>query len=158
MEEVAFVPKENLVEIEGFDEAITNELRERARNYLKERDDKLNSRRSELGVSDELLEMPHITLDHLVTLGEGGVKSLDDLADLASDELREILGVTTLNEEQANETIMAARAHWFDDEPIEEPPEDAGQEEAEQGDAAEDAPAKKTAKEVADDSGEKNAD
>jgi N utilization substance protein A len=158
MEEVAFVPKANLIEIEGFDEAITDELRERARNYLKERDDKLNSKRSELGVSDELLEMPHITLDHLVTLGEGGVKSLDDFADLASDELREILGVTTLNEEQANETIMAARAHWFDDEPTEEPPEDTGQEEAEQGDAAEDAPAQKTAKEIADDSEEKNVD
>jgi N utilization substance protein A len=101
-------------------------------------------------------------LGHLVTLGESGVKSLDDFADLASDELREILGVTTLNEEQANETIMAARAHWFDDEPSEEPHEepheDTGHEKAEHGDSAEDAPAKKIAKEVADDVGEKDAD
>ena len=128
VEEVAFVPEENLVEIEGFDESIIEELRERARNYLKERDEKLNQKRNELGISDELLKMPHITLESLVTLGETGVKSLDDLADLASDELREILGVTKLNEEQANETIMAARAHWFDDELTEE----ADQEEAEQ--------------------------
>ena len=129
VEEVAFVPEENLVEIEGFDESIIEELRERARNYLKERDEKLNQKRNELGISDELLKMPHITLESLVTLGETGVKSLDDLADLASDELREILGVTKLNEEQANETIMAARAHWFDDDLTEE----ADQEEAEQG-------------------------
>ena len=128
VEEVAFVPEENLVEIEGFDESIIEELRERARNYLKERDEKLNQKRNALGISDELLKMPHITLESLVTLGETGVKSLDDLADLASDELREILGVTKLNEEQANETIMAARAHWFDDELTEE----ADQEEAEQ--------------------------
>ena len=128
VEEVAFVPEENLVEIEGFDESIIEELRERAHNYLKERDEKLNQKRNELGISDELLKMPHITLESLVTLGETGVKSLDDLADLASDELREILGVTKLNEEQANETIMAARAHWFDDELTEE----ADQEEAEQ--------------------------
>ena len=128
VEEVAFVPEENLVEIEGFDESIIEELRERARNYLKERDEKLNQKRNELGISDELLKMPHITLESLVTLGETGVKSLDDLADLASDELREILGVTKLNEEQSNETIMAARAHWFDDELTEE----ADQEEAEQ--------------------------
>ena len=128
VEEVAFVPEENLVEIEGFDESIIEELRERARNYLKERDEKLNQKRNELGISDELLKMPHITLESLVTLGETGVKSLDDLAGLASDELREILGVTKLNEEQANETIMAARAHWFDDELTEE----ADQEEAEQ--------------------------
>ena len=128
VEEVAFVPEENLVEIEGFDESIIEELRERAHNYLKERDEKLNQKRNELGISDELLKMPHITLESLVTLGETGVKSLDDLADLASDELREILGVTKLNEEQANETIMAARAHWFDDDLTEE----ADQEEAEQ--------------------------
>ena len=128
VEEVAFVPEENLVEIEGFDESIIEELRERARNYLKERDEKLNQKRNELGISDELLKMPYITLESLVTLGETGVKSLDDLADLASDELREILGVTKLNEEQANETIMAARAHWFDDDLTEE----ADQEEAEQ--------------------------
>ena len=128
VEEVAFVPEENLVEIEGFDESIIEELRERARNYLKERDEKLNQKRNALGITDELLKMPHITLESLVTLGETGVKSLDDLADLASDELREILGVTKLNEEQANETIMAARAHWFDDDLTEE----ADQEEAEQ--------------------------
>jgi N utilization substance protein A len=120
VEEVAFVPEENLAGIEGFDESMSEELRGRARDYLNERDEELNKKRDKLGVSDELLEMPHITLEHLVTLGESGIKSLDNLADLASDELREILGVIKLNEDQANETIMAARAHWFDDEPRDE--------------------------------------
>ncbi|MGL1733494.1 hypothetical protein ACSTG5_00310, partial [Vibrio parahaemolyticus] len=52
----------------------------------------------------------------LVTLGEKGVKTLDDLADLAGDELVEMLGADALSEEAANEIIMAARAHRFADE------------------------------------------
>jgi N utilization substance protein A len=51
-----------------------------------------------------------------VTLGEKGVKTLDDLADLAGDELVEMLGADALTEEAANEIIMAARAHWFEGE------------------------------------------
>ncbi len=124
VEEVAFVPEENLAGIEGFDESMSEELRGRARDYLNERDEELNKKRNNLGVSDALLGMPHITLEHLVTLGESGIKSLDNLADLASDELREILGVVKLDEDQANETIMAARAHWFDDEPQDDEPQD----------------------------------
>lgn len=52
----------------------------------------------------------------LIALGEKGVKTLDDLADLAGDELVEILGEDVMSEEQANEIIMAARAHWFEEE------------------------------------------
>ena len=52
----------------------------------------------------------------LVAFGEKGVKSLDDLADLASDELIEIVGADQMDEEVANDIIMAARAHWFDGE------------------------------------------
>jgi N utilization substance protein A len=52
----------------------------------------------------------------LVALGEKGVKTLDDLADLASDELIEIVGSDNLDEETANQVIMAARAHWFEGE------------------------------------------
>jgi len=116
VEEVAFVPVENLTEIEGFDEGLTEELRTRARNYLAARDKVQNDKRAELGVSDELVDMPNLSLPDLVTLGEAGVKSLDDLADLASDELREILVGVKMSEDQANETIMAARAHWFEEE------------------------------------------
>ena len=49
----------------------------------------------------------------LVALGEKGVKTLDDLADLASDELIEIVGAEAMDEATANDVIMAARAHWF---------------------------------------------
>jgi N utilization substance protein A len=49
-----------------------------------------------------------------VALGETGVKTLDDLADLASDELQEIVGAEAMDEETANAVIMAARAHWFE--------------------------------------------
>jgi len=52
----------------------------------------------------------------LVTLGEKGVKTIDDLADLAGDELVEILGADAIEEDAANEIIMAARAHWFGEE------------------------------------------
>jgi N utilization substance protein A len=51
-----------------------------------------------------------------VALGEKGIKTLDDLADLASDELVEILGPEAVDEETANAIIMAARAHWFEGE------------------------------------------
>ena len=51
-----------------------------------------------------------------MALGEKGVKTLDDLADLASDELIEIVGGETIDEAAANEVIMAARAHWFEGE------------------------------------------
>ena len=50
----------------------------------------------------------------LVALGEKGVKTLDDLGDLASDELREILVDAKMSEDEANRIIMAARAHWFE--------------------------------------------
>ncbi len=51
-----------------------------------------------------------------VALGEKGVKTLDDLADLAGDELIEMVGADKLTEEEANAIIMAARAHWFEGE------------------------------------------
>ena len=60
--------------------------------------------------------MPGLTPAMLVALGEGGIKTLDDLAGLASDELQEMLPGEELDEEEANAIIMAARAHWFGDE------------------------------------------
>ena len=62
----------------------------------------------------------------LVALGEKGVKTLDDLADLASDELIEILGTDSMDEDTANAIIMAARQHWFESEDGEARRRDAG--------------------------------
>jgi N utilization substance protein A len=134
VEEVAFVPIEDLVSIEGFDEDVCAELQARARQYLETRNEEFDTRRKELGVSDELDALGGLTVEMLVALGEAGVKTLDDLADLASDELLEILPAGALSEDQANEIIMAARAHWFEDE---EAPEAEGGTEAEAGTEAE---------------------
>ena len=116
VEEVAFVPLEDLVEIEGFNEELAGELRERSLAYLAERDEEYSRRRRELGVADELAEVAGLTPALLVALGENDVKTLDNLADLASDELLEVVPSGSLMAEKANEIIMAARAHWFEDE------------------------------------------
>ncbi len=141
LEQVAFVPVEELAQIEGFDEEVAEELRARARTHLEEMDRFNEERRRELGVSDELSALEGITASMLVTLGEQGVKTLDDLADLAADELRfalssqrgehsledmasvedaevdRVLQGSAMSQDEANAIIMAARAHWFDDEP-----------------------------------------
>jgi transcription termination/antitermination protein NusA len=118
VEEVAYVPSTELSGIEGFDEEIANELQQRARTFLKEQNERMEARRKELGVSDEIAALEGVTPALLVALGEKGVKTLDDLADLAADELIETgKPYVTLEEPAANSIIMAARAHWFADEP-----------------------------------------
>ncbi len=117
IEQVAFVPVDDLIEIEGFDEDVAEELRERARGSLEKRDLELAKRRDELGVSDDIAAIEGVTPTLMVALGEGGVKTLDDLADLAGDELLELLPAgLSMSQNQANEIIMAARAHWFPEE------------------------------------------
>ncbi|MDP6842047.1 MAG: transcription termination factor NusA [Rhodospirillales bacterium] len=120
IEEVAFVPIEELSGIEGFDEDVATELRERGRNFLEARDAELTELRKEAGVTDEVAGIEELSPEMLVALGEAGVKSLDDLADLAADELTSPedgkLKEFGLSMETANEIIMAARAHWFEDE------------------------------------------
>ncbi len=117
-EEVAYVEFEELASIQGFDEDIAEALRERAESFIAQRDEALQNQATEAGVQDDLLafEAEALTFDAKLELGRKGVKSLDDLADLAGDELVELLPEAGLNEESAGELIMAARAHWFDDE------------------------------------------
>ncbi len=121
VEEVGFVPIEELAEIEGFDEDVAEELRDRARSFLAVRDEEFQEQRRELGVSDDIATIEGVKPALLVALGQAGVKTLDDLADLASDELLEIAPEGTMTEDRANAIIMAARAHWFEDEPGAEP-------------------------------------
>ncbi|MFN6935621.1 MAG: transcription termination factor NusA [Tsuneonella sp.] len=148
LEEVAYVDLEELATIEGFDEDLAEELQSRAKEALDRQEAAYRTERQGLGVEDALAEIPHLNEAMLVTLGKAGIKTLDDLADLATDELiakkREaprrrqaptdgprlrsdrdrarpedkggVLGEYGLTEEQGNEIIMAARAHWFDDE------------------------------------------
>ncbi|HVY17856.1 MAG TPA: transcription termination factor NusA [Rhodopila sp.] len=115
VEELAYTPLDEVAAIEGFDENVAEELIRRAEGYLAQKANELNDERIALGVTDDLAAFDVLSPQMLVTLGKKGVKTLDDLADLASDELVEILGADAMDEETANAVIMAARAHWFDD-------------------------------------------
>jgi N utilization substance protein A len=116
VEEVAFVPLNELAGIEGFDETVAGELQQRGRVFLEEQNVMLEAKRKELGVSDDIAALAGMTPALLVAVGEKGIKTLDELADLAGDELIEMVGsAAKLELEEANAIIMAARAHWFAD-------------------------------------------
>ena len=120
VEEVAFVEQGELATLEGFDEDLAAALQQRAADYLEARDAEFDEQRSELGVTEELAALEGLTPGMLVTLGENGIKELDDFAELATDELVDpgdgLLREFDLDEETASAMIMAARAHWFQDE------------------------------------------
>jgi N utilization substance protein A len=88
IEDIAYVDENELASIEGFDEDTAVELQTRAREALEREAAELDARRRELGVDDAVLDVEGVTLPMAVALGEAGVKSLEDLADLATDELR----------------------------------------------------------------------
>ncbi|WP_119679864.1 transcription termination factor NusA [Indioceanicola profundi] len=116
VEEIAFVDLAELTSIDAFDEDVAAELQNRAQVFLEEQNQKLETRRQELGVTDEVAAVEAFNPAMLVKLGENGVKTIDDLADLAGDELLDIIGKDAMSLDEANEIIMAARAHWFADE------------------------------------------
>lgn len=119
VEEIAYVDLQELLSIEGFDEDLSTELQRRALAYLEDKEKANQKRIKELKLQKELVDFEGLTSSHLVALGEGGVKTLDDLADLAADELLELLPQQDLTEAEANDIIMKARAHWFEGESIE---------------------------------------
>jgi N utilization substance protein A len=114
--EIAETPIEEMTEIEGFDEEIGQELINRANNWIEEQEKLLESKRAELGIQDDLMEFDGLTPEIIIKLGENKVKSRDDLADLATDELVEILGEDTMKPRDAENLIMKAREHWFAEE------------------------------------------
>ena len=116
VEEVAFVPIGDLMSIEGFEEEVANELRERAQNFLTQRDTDLAARQSQLGVTEDLMLVEGLTPQTAILLGEQNIKSREDLADLSGEELLELAGDQIKDIDKANKIIMAARAHWFKDE------------------------------------------
>ena len=118
IEDIVQAPDEELAEIEGFDESVAAELKRRAEAFIEKRDAEMDEKRRDLGVDDVLIDVGGFTPAMMVTLGEKGVKSLEDLADLAGDELVEILGAEAVDEETANAIVMEARrrAGWLGDE------------------------------------------
>jgi N utilization substance protein A len=109
LEEIAYVPINEMLEIESFDENTVNELRSRARNALLVQ--AIASEEQMEGVDQNLLKLEGMDTQLAAKLAEGGVKTRDDLADLAVDELSELTGIEG---ERAKALIMAARAHWFE--------------------------------------------
>ena len=87
IEEIAYVDLDELAGIEGFDEDTAEELQTRAREHLEAIEAAQDEERRALGVSDDLLGVPGLTMPMLVALGKAGIKSLEDLADCAVDDL-----------------------------------------------------------------------
>ncbi|MDD4520091.1 MAG: transcription termination factor NusA [Alphaproteobacteria bacterium] len=117
LQEIAYVEKDELLSIEGFDEGIVEELQKRAENYLVKKDEENEKKIKEFDLKDDLKSFEDLTQDQLVLLGEKGIKTLDDFADLSSEELIEIFG-EDFPEDEANILIMKAREHWFEDENV----------------------------------------
>lgn len=123
IEELAYVELGDLLQIEGFDEDVSAELQARARDYIERAQNELNTKRTSLGVEDEVLGLPGVTLEIAIKLGEGGVKTVEDVAGLVSDDLRGwfevkngekvrfpgLLEGMSMSVEQADALIMAAR-------------------------------------------------
>ncbi|OMG55599.1 transcription termination factor NusA [Brevundimonas sp. ZS04] len=150
VEDLAFVEAYEISEIEGFDEDTAEELQTRAREHLERQAAELDAKRVALGVEDGVLEVPGVTAAIAVALGEGGVKTVEDLADLATDEIRggyevrggervKVPGVLesfNLSQEDAEMLILQARvaAGWIDASELPQPEyveEEAFEEEAE---------------------------
>lgn len=111
LDEVAYVPMEEMLEIEGFDEEIVNELRARAKDRLLSRAIATEEKLADIQPEQDLLDLEGMTKELAVELATRGVLSREDLAEQSIDDLLEVAG---MDEENAGKLIMAARAHWFE--------------------------------------------
>ena len=140
VEEVAFVDLSEIAHIEGFDENTASEIQTRAREYLEKQEAERDAKRRELGVSDDLTKVAGVTTAMLVAFGEAGIKTLEDLADCATDDLvgwterkkekdaepirhKGVLDGFDTGRKDAEEIIMSARvlAGWVKAEDLVEP-------------------------------------
>jgi N utilization substance protein A len=143
IEEVAYVDLSEIAHIEGFDEGTAEQIQSRAREYLEQQEAERDAKRRELGVADELAEIPGINTAMMVALGENGVKTVEDFADCATDELvgwterkkekdaeavkhKGILDGFELSRTDVENMIMAARVHagWIKPEDLEKDADD----------------------------------
>jgi N utilization substance protein A len=147
IEDVAYVPLNELGAVEGFDEETATELQQRALEFIEAKNREMDDKRKELGVTDDVLEVEGVTAAMAVALGEAGIKTLEDLAGCATDDL---LGYYETNKEgervrvpgaldgfnltsdDANTIIMKARvkAGWIEEPVAEAPAEAEGEETA----------------------------
>jgi N utilization substance protein A len=152
VEEVAYVELSEIAHIEGFDENTANEIQTRAREYLEKIEAERDARRRELGVSDDLMKVEGVTTAMLVAFGENGIKTVEDLADCATDDLvgwterskdkdvepvrhKGVLDGFEVDRKDAEALIMAARVllGWITAEDLAQPEEETaeGSEDAE---------------------------
>jgi N utilization substance protein A len=138
IEELAIVDEKDIAGIEGFDEDTARELQERAREFLAEQEQELDARRKELGVEDALKDVPGVTTAMMVKFGENAIKTVEDLAGCATDDLfgwterkdgetkhePGILDGFDLSREDTEALIMQARlkAGWIKEEDLAPPP------------------------------------
>lgn len=127
--ELSETPVEELTQIEAFDEGIAGALIERANAWLEQQQQELAEKSTELGINDDLVNFEGLEADLILKLGENDVKSRDDLADLATDELIEILGEGVMTNAEAEALIMKAREHWFAEEDAQIAAKEAAKEE-----------------------------
>ncbi len=134
IEEIAYVELDELVEIDGLDEETAEELQARAKDFIEEENKKLDEKRKELGVADDLLGVEGLDLKMIVTLGENDVKSLEDFAGCVTDDLvgwtervdgerkhyDGILEAYGMNPDVAEDIIMRARVSvgWVTEEEL----------------------------------------
>jgi N utilization substance protein A len=158
IEEVAYVDLSEIAHIEGFDEDTAQEIQTRAREYLDRIEQERDAKRRELGVSDDLAQVPGMTTAMMVALGENGIKTLEDFADCATDDLvgwterkkdkdgetvrhKGILEGFDIGRKEAEDMIMAARVilGWIAPEDL-EPAEELEAEEIDEAAAGEAGP------------------
>ena len=159
VEEVAYVDLSEIAHIEGFDEDTAQEIQTRASEYLDRLEQERDGKRKELGVADDLAQVPGMTTAMMVALGENDVRTLDDFADCATDDLvgwterkkekdaetvrhKGILEGFDIGRKEAEDMIMSARVilGWISPEDLEPPAEEAA-EVTEEVDEAEEAAA-----------------
>ena len=119
IDDIADASLSELEAIEGFDIDIATELSERAKNYVKVELERVESALKKLKVKDDLYDFNKLNKSSILILAENKIKTLNDLAELDSEELFNILGKDVfVNEEEAGSVIMSAREHWFSDESL----------------------------------------
>ena len=125
IEDISNTSIDELNNIEGFEEELSVELKERAQNYVKLENENVEKKLKASGVESKLYEFTHLSKSDILTLVENNIKTLDDLADLDSEELYTLLGKKVFNNEnEAGEVIMEARKHWFEEDKIKEKTKD----------------------------------
>ncbi len=119
IEEISNTSIDELNNIEGFEEDLSLELKERAQNYVKLENENIEKKLKSSGIDIKLYEFGHLSKSNILTLVENDIKTLDDLANLDSEELFTLLGNKVFNNEnEAGEVIMEARKHWFENDKI----------------------------------------